>query len=383
MAREVKSRSVGLKVERELWARAAGRCQFDGCNRPLFKSPVTQERVNISEKAHIYSFSKDGPRGWSNFFKGRRVNDISNLMLVCHDCHKTIDQDQEGTRYSAELLRTWKEDHERRIAVVTGVDPSKKSHVVLYGANIGGQTSPLNPEAAKLALFPEWYPADEQVVSLSMKWEGRDRDDSFWVTEAANLVQAFNRHLVPLIGGSASTHISVFGFAPMPLLTLFGSLITDKVAAEVYQLHREPYQTWQWLEGPLDFDFDIKAPSDVDGQPVLVISLSAPIAHDRVTAVLGSKVSIWELTIASPSNDFLKSRSQLSRFRESVRRVMVDIAKIHGIGTPLAIFPAMPVACAVELGRVRMPKADSVWAVYDHSNEANRFLKVITIGEQA
>src|SRR5437773_1326859 len=61
-AKEV-TRHILPKVERELWARAAGRCQFNGCNRLLYKSPVTQERVNISEKAHIYSFSPAGPRG--------------------------------------------------------------------------------------------------------------------------------------------------------------------------------------------------------------------------------------------------------------------------------------------------------------------------------
>ena len=66
MAEEV-TRHIKREVERELWARAAGRCQFDGCNRPVFKSPVTQEPVNISEKAHIYSFSKIGPRGWGPF----------------------------------------------------------------------------------------------------------------------------------------------------------------------------------------------------------------------------------------------------------------------------------------------------------------------------
>ncbi len=54
--REV-NRYIKREVERELWARAAGRCQFNGCNRILYRSPVTQERVNITEKAHIYSFS--------------------------------------------------------------------------------------------------------------------------------------------------------------------------------------------------------------------------------------------------------------------------------------------------------------------------------------
>ncbi len=51
---KVPSRSINNTVVRELWARAAGRCQFHGCNRILYKSPVTQENVNISEK-HMFT----------------------------------------------------------------------------------------------------------------------------------------------------------------------------------------------------------------------------------------------------------------------------------------------------------------------------------------
>src|ERR1035437_8343935 len=47
----------------ELWGRAGARCEFSDCNRLLYKAPVTRERVNLAEMAHIYSFSKDGPRG--------------------------------------------------------------------------------------------------------------------------------------------------------------------------------------------------------------------------------------------------------------------------------------------------------------------------------
>src|SRR5690242_10052212 len=53
---KVKSRDISRSVEAMLWGRAAGHCEFDGCNRELGKSPVTQERVNLAEKAHIYSF---------------------------------------------------------------------------------------------------------------------------------------------------------------------------------------------------------------------------------------------------------------------------------------------------------------------------------------
>jgi len=380
MAKEV-TRYIKREVERELWARAAGRCEFNGCNRPLFKSPVTQERVNISEKAHIYSFSESGPRGWGPLVTNKKqLNELANLILVCHDCHETIDQDQEGERYSAKLLIKWKEEHEKRIAIVTGVAPTNKSHVILYGANIGDQTSKLQPEAAKDALFPEWFPAEERPIQLSMSWEGKDSDPTYWKTEAENLRVAFDRQIRPLVCGSECPHFSLFALAPIPLLTLLGSLLTDKVPAQTYQLHREPFQTWKWLTGPDNFAFQVNRPPSSALAPALVISLSDHIAPSRVTAVLGEPMSIWELTIERPHNDFLKSKEQLSQFRETIRRLIVDIGKAHGKHTPVAIFPAMPVACAVDLGRVRMPKADGPWIIYDQNSEHNTFMRALEIG---
>jgi hypothetical protein len=146
-------------------------------------------------------------------------------MLVCHDCHKTIDQDERGVRYPAELLIKWKEEHERRIAIVTGVDPCKKSHIVLYGANIGDQISKLQPEAAKDALFPEWYPAGERAIHLSMSWEGKDSEDNYWRTEAENLKISTNRQLRPVLDAADPYHLSIFALAPIPLLIMLGSLL--------------------------------------------------------------------------------------------------------------------------------------------------------------
>lgn len=381
MAKEV-TRSLKQKVVVELWARAAGRCEFSNCNRPLYKSPVTQEQGNISEIAHIWSFSENGPRGWEIFQSTRKqLNELPNLMLLCHDCHKIIDLDKKGERYSPKLLVQWKEEHERRIAIIAGVDPSKKSHVLLYGANIGEEKSKLQPEHAKESLFPEWYPAEERSIYLSMNWDGKDDQDDYWRTEEKNLKDVFNRKVLPLIEEGNPCHFSIFAFAPMPLMALLGALMTDKITAQVYQLHREPYSTWHWLDGPDKFEYQIKIPNSFKHRPALVISLSDSIAYERIIAVLGEEVSIWELTIEKPHNDFLKSKEQLSIFRETLRKLMVDIGKAHGKTTPLSIFPAMPVACAVELGRVRMPKADMLWIFYDQNNEKKCFIKTLTIGE--
>lgn len=376
------SRYIRPSVEREMWGRAAGRCEFWGCNRLLYKSPVTQERVNLAEKAHIYSFSEHGPRGWGPFVKNRKgLNDISNLMLVCHDCHKKIDQDVDGTRYKASLLIDWKHQHEERVRIVTGISPNRKSHVILYGGKVGEENSPLQFECAIAAMFPEWFPAEERPVILSMSSEHEDTEELFWQSETAHLRTAFERHVVRRINESNPNHFSVFAFANQPLLILLGVLLTDKVPAELYQLHREP-AGWCWQpDGPEGFSFRTVRPRQEHGTPALVISLSAHIDSDRITSILGPATAVWELTVDECHNDFLKSRGQLAAFREAARKLMVEIADAHGQRAPLNIFPAMPVACAVELGRIRMPKADMPWIVFDQNNKLGGFIKALEIGE--
>jgi hypothetical protein len=61
--------------------------------------------------------------------------------------------------------------------------------------------------------------------------------------------------------------------------------------------------------------------------------------------------------------------------------MFVALRAAHPTAAAIGIFPVMPVACAIELGRVRMPKADLPWIVYDHHNKQNAFSKRLVIGE--
>lgn len=381
MAKEI-TRYIQPQTERELWARAAGRCEFNGCNRLLYKSPVTQERVNIAEKAHIYSFAEDGPRGWGPLvFNKKKLNEIDNLMLMCHDCHKTIDQDETGAKYSVELLGKWKHEHEQRIYAVSSIAPDKKSHVVFYGSNIGEQKSIIQKIDAIEAMFPEHYPAEESPILLSMACSHEDKTPEFWKTESDHLQRIFERLIVPRIEEANPAHFSLFAMAPMPLLIRLGTLFTDKNSVDVYQQIREP-KTWKWQEYPDGFEFLIKRPETFNNPPVLIISLSDHISQERITRIIGNDVAIWELTVDEKflHNDFMRSPAQLSIFRSTIRKLMVAIQQKHGIDTPLLIFPAMPISCAVEMGRSRMPKANMPWVIYDQNNKVVKFIKALEIG---
>ncbi len=375
------ARSIKRAVERELWGRAAARCEFRGCNIPLYKSAVTQERVHLAEKAHIWSFAHDGPRGRGDLADDpEQLNQIENLMLVCPGCHLQLDQDNGVGRYTAALLKQWKAEHEERIRIVTEIDPARKSHVLLYGARIGEERSPLQFRSCAESLFPQWHPADDRGIDLSMSSALDDSEDGYWAAEEANLRRKFQQRVAPLLEEANPCHVSVFALAPQPLLILLGSLLTDKVAGAVYQLHRQP-NTWTW-QGPHEkIGFKLNRPEKTQGTPVLVFSLSGKIHPEDVHQVLGTDVAIWELTIDECHNDCMRSPKHLEEFADILRKTLEAINEAHPGKGDIAIFPAMPVSCAVELGRRRMPKADSKWRIYDRNPKIGKFIPSLIIGE--
>lgn len=363
--RKLPSRDVPRPVEKMLWARAAGRCECDGCNAPLYKSEVSQESVPVGQNAHIYAFNEGGARGGLDD-KGK-IHDPSNLILVCYPCHRRIDGHLRE-RYTPELLRGWKHDHEARVARVTAIAPSRQSHRLHYGAPVGEQPAQFRPEETTAAMFPDRFPAEDHPISVGLTNSVlRDGSSRYWDIEVPHLSDAFEqkiRRRVHRADEGAIRHLSVFALAPQPLLIGLGVLLGDIVPADVYQLRREP-PGWGFDLEVEPLELGVEEPNDTDGPPALVVGLSASVTRDRITKVLGSNASVWHVTVPGPHNDLIASREHLRAFRTVMRKVLNRIKKAHGQGTLLHVFPVMPVSTSVELGRVRMPKADMPWLIYD------------------
>lgn len=373
----VPSRAIPDATACLLWGRAGGRCQFPGCNRPLYRSSVTAQEINIAEKAHIYAFSSGGPRGHNGIRKSD-LNSTDNLMLVCHDCHVSMDRGGGANRYPAEFLHANKLAHERRVEIVTGIDPSRQSHVLMYGANVGVHTAPTGFVEAAHALLPDRYPAEARPISLGVVNMGlNERDETFWRVESENLQKLFETCVRNRVRAKDITHLSVFALAPQPLLILLGSLLADITPADVYQRHREP-PSWSWPTRATVPKIQILEPYAASGPPALVLGLSATVNPSRITDVLGPDACIWSVSVPRPHNDVLKSKRMLSSLRMTLRDLLNRIKARHGETATLHIFPAAPAAANVELGRVRMPKADTTWTIYDQLGDRG-FVQALTI----
>jgi hypothetical protein len=363
-------------VKTRLWGKAGGRCQFEGCNQPLWIDVLTQAEFNSAYIAHIIADRASGPRG-DPVLSEQLKADISNLMLLCDVHHRKIDiADVDG--HPVELLRSMKERHEQRIELVTALGPDKQSHVVLYGANIGAHSAPLSLKKAAAAMLPERYPADSRPIALGMANSSlQDRDSAYWQAEAAQLRRHVSLQVKPRLAQGEIHHLSVFGLAPQPLLMLLGHLLCDIPAADVFQLHREP-PDWRWQPDPDGFEYQVIQPGTGGGSPALVFALSATINDERVHAVVPG-ANIWKMSIPTPNNDFLKSRGQARLFREKVRLLLDRIKAAHGEQAMLHVFPAMPVALAVDFGRVIMPKADLKMQIYDQNQSRGGFVYALDL----
>jgi hypothetical protein len=359
----------------KLWTLYGGRCGYEGCNKALWQDDLTLAQMNRAYIAHIYGVNPGSAR-YDSVKSSQLATDITNLMLMCDKHHRLIDHEGKND-HPASRLKAMKRNHEERIKLLTSIQPDKKSHIILYEANIGQQSPMVNWDKAAIAMIPNHYPAEKPAIELGV-WNSsfRDHEDVYWDNEREQLNRKFNEIIKPRLRNMP--HLSIFAIAPQPLLIELGRLFSDIPAADVYQLHREP-PDWIWQEHPEGFEYLVSGPKNKSNIVALNLSLSATIDNNRIKEVIGPETSIWTVSIDRPNNDFLKSREQLLLFRQTFRRLMDEIKSSHGQNTILHVFPAVPVSIAVEIGRCWMSKADVPMIIYDQCRNNGGFNKVLEI----
>lgn len=358
--------SVPQKVQSALWARAAGRCQYRGCNTDLVGDLIAGRQDGIfGFIAHIVADVEGGPRG-DPVRSPQLACNLGNLMLMCARHHKLIDLDAVAEHPESVLL-AMKAEHEARIALVASIDEERASHVIRFGASIGDNEALVSTQAIFTAMPPERHPASSQTLDIEMiGCAFRDDEPAYWAIQRENLKRQFEAKVRGRVERQEIRHLSVFALAPQPLLIELGRLLCDIVPARVHQRHREP-ASWSWAPDGPAMTFRVTAPErQRSGQVALKLGVSATIVDARLEAVLGCDTAIWSLCADDPHNDILRRPEDQSKFRQDLRRLYNRIKVQHGEGTLLHVFPALPASLAVEVGRVWMPKSDMPLRLYDN-----------------
>lgn len=366
------------KVQSALWARAAGRCQYRGCNQDLVGDLISGNKDALfGFIAHIVADSATGPRG-DPVRSSKLAKSLDNLMLLCSVHHKLIDVDDEDGHPEPFLL-VMKAEHEARVALLAGIDEDRASHVLRFGASIGTNEALVSTRAIFTAMPPDHHPASQQTIDLEMTGHAfTDADPTFWAMQQVNLQRNFAARVGGRIERQDIRHLSVFALAPQPLLIELGRLLCDIVPMVVHQRHREP-ATWAWQRDYPTIRYNRGEPAeDRTGAVALKLGVSATITDDRIERVLGEDAAIWSLCAEAPHNDIVRCPEDQVAYRQALRSLFDAIKARHGDTVPIHVFPALPASLAVETGRVWMPKADPELRVYDQQREKG-FIPALTI----
>jgi hypothetical protein len=361
-----------------LFVRAGGRCEFDGCPHYLIEHPVTLKEGNFAEMAHIVAFRPDGPRGAVS--RPKNIHGLENLMLLCPQCHKLIDDRPED--YTRRTLVEYKRRHETWIKRVTGLSPDQKTALVVFVSPIGTQTVSVGFDQMLEAVAPR-YPVSREGLEIDLT--NLLKESASVNAVARETIRTRLTHYFEERGEwKRSGHISVFALGPMPQLIYLGSQLSNKVSTDFFQRHRDT-ESWTWKRTgiPVQYKFRRLREGADSSCVALLLCLSGSGPRENLPPQVDGDYFVYEVTLNGliPSPTFLSQREDLERFRIKYQDVLAEIMKEHPKVKELDLFPAVPAPVAVLCGRETLPKVHPALRVYDFDKGKNGFVYQLTVND--
>jgi len=371
MSKKQKRPSISKETVLKLWALASGRCEFLGCNKPLWRDGLTWKEANLAHIAHIIAASPEGLRGDKELSK-KLAKSFSNLMLVCLEHHKLIDTKKYEKKYTVDLLRGYKETHERRVHIQTSTKEEMKTTILIFKSKIGDRMVDIPYVHTVEAIVPK-FPTDEKGISLDYTNFDASNDTEYWQQLKSQIKRDVELHLKK---PCSINHLSVFAIGPIPLLMYLGKCIGNIIPADLYQRHRDT-QDWTWKANRSNkkVGYIIKSRNtNSRGKKIaVVLSLSGKIHPQELKKIVLHSAPYYEITTKNPSPLFLDSRDNLVQFQKVYRELLTKIRQRHGAKCQINLFPAVHAPIAVSCGKELLPKVDPTISVYDRVGDIQGF----------
>jgi len=370
--------SIPARVAMQLWNSSAGRCQFQGCNKPLWYNGLTFSKIKIGEMAHIIGVS------------GARANDKSldlaqkheNLMLLCKDCHLEIDRD-EG-KYTPQLLREWKENQEERVQMLLDLSDNLKCSILKFKANIGNEnSSEINFEDIKTALFEndKHYPAGRNfVTNIDLTTTSYSTEQLPWdfynktIEEQLSQLQKLGERQ------GDPKKLAVFAIAPIPLLIKLGNHLPKTIPLNIYQRDRI---TGEWVfnrsnKFQTEYQITRKKGNENLKEVVVVINLSGNIINLPQT-ILSKDLPSYTINSNKKIPGLSQSQEEIRSFLNLWMEIQKEVLDKYGTNAVIHLFPIVPNAIAVELGNKKLNGISPELKVYEFNKNTKEYFHAITI----
>ena len=360
-----------------LCARAAGRCEFEGCGITLYEEILTRKSIRNSVVAHIVAASPDGPRGDSQR-SYELSQSIDNLMLLCPTHHTLIDTQEKD--YPEARLLSMKKTHEDCVERLCTHLQSKPSEMLSLASPIKGQSKvTLDQRKQSQALLPEHYATSLTGPIFDPESNKEYHSKEYWRDVDQQLEATYRNFVDSSLKWNPTQHFSIFPLAPIPLVVKLGYLLGDKSTWNIYQFHRE-FNSWCWQNVEQTNQFTIHQQTFRSGGSVaLILSLTADISLERIKRV-SDVDSVITIRAKRFGVDCIRSTKDLTAFWHCYQKACDQIKKTFPDVEEILVFPAIPTSAAFEVGRRYMSGVYPRLKLYD---DDNGFFETLTIGGES
>ncbi len=341
---------LSAKTAIQLWMRSAGNCQYRGCPEYLYRDDLTEKAMINGYLAHIIADSPDGPRG-DPIQSPQLAKDITNLMLLCPKHHKLIDVDDiDG--HSVEVLRQMKQEHEDFVErFKQGILHSHATGVIQLFAPVGEtKVTELSDPLIREAIGINRYPKSEYGSIFLMN----DRDFSntsseFWIANYREISVRLEQRLSVM----RPQHLSVFAFAPIPLLVGLGRALGDARDIDLYQRNQDGKWTWSDAANrALQFIVSKPYVAPENREAVLKVEISSIIDNDGIHKTIMQELPVFSLSVTSPQLHIVSSDATVKEFHAKLLFLLNDLTQEYPNLERLHVFLSAPASICVAFGRV-------------------------------
>lgn len=366
----------------KVWVLSGGRCSI--CKVYLLESQITYHLEPLGEAAHIVGRKDNSksPRGKDPLPLSER-DCAENLMLVCESCHGEIDEQVNLGIIGPEKLHQIKREHEAQIYHQTGLLPNRKTAVLRMFGTVQGVPVELHRHTAAESVlrsgnrfphFPLSYSRQGVEIDLQNFPGEKDGSPTYYEMCKATIDEVFRHKIVEGVVKEEISHISVFGFARLPLLVYLGTKLDDTVSTDLYQRHRRD-GSWTWdLEAPV-VEFEIKTSSRAADakEGILVLNISGSIQISELPdALTGVPVRFTiEPKLEVPEPDTVSHPETLRNFERSLRHLFATIEASYKSIRKIHVFAASPISAAIKLGQVLDRNVHPSLVVYQRTGCGN------------
>lgn len=368
----------------KLYVRSGGRCAL--CNKYLI-DPITG--INIGEMAHIVGWTnkKKSPRGKSPLPQKDR-NFEGNLILLCAEHHKIIDDPKTLTDYTVERLIQAKNDHENRIHHLTNLTEDSDTVVLRMFGNIRGTTVELSQKHAldvvyreekRAANFIESFDKQSIEIDLTRLPEPEEDWDAYWSIGRNTVNKELSKFEEGIRSGSIR-HLSVFAISRIPLLIYLGFKLGDKIPMSLYQKNRGEAESWGWLDADENVEFSVDKIQIFDSHHVvLVLNISGSIDIANLPAIVIANANIYLIKPSTgiPNRNIFNSKKSYLNFVNKYHEFLSQLEIDHKACNCIHLFSAIPIVAAVACGRGLMRNVHPCLLIYDLTGK--EYLPTITI----